>query len=118
MQFLKFIVIFMAVLIVAGLAIIGFTIFNNITSPGSSDKNHESNYHFQTCKYIGKINSFNEQEVVVCTSSGNSSLFQLYEDGWKLINVNPVGSEDVSAKAWLEEGEGFLQFFLEKKSKN
>ena len=65
----------MAVLIVAGLAIIGFTIFNNITSPGSSDKNHESNYHFQTCKYIGKINSFNEQEVVVCTSSGNSSLF-------------------------------------------
>ena len=117
MQFLKFIVIFMAVLIVAGLAIIGFTIFNNITSPSSSDKSYESNYHFQTCKYICKINSFNEQEVVVCTSSGNSSLFQLYEDGWKLINVNPVGSEDVSAKAWLEEGEGFLQFFLEKKSK-
>jgi len=106
MQFLKFIVIFMAILIVAGLAIIGFTIFNNITSSDSSDSNYKLNYHFQTCKYIGKVHSFDEQKTISCTNSGNSSLFQLYEDGWKIINVIPS-----------EEGEGFLQFFLEKKLK-
>ncbi len=106
MQFLKFIVIFMAILIVAGLAIIGFTIFNNIDS---LDKNYKSNYHFQTCKYTGEAQEFDEGAAIQCTNSGPSALSELYQDGWRLINVVPVENSDIATT--------HLQFFLEKRRK-
>ena len=103
----------MAILIVAGLAIIGFTIFNNIDS---LDKNYKSNYHFQTCKYTGEAQEFDEGAAIQCTNSGPSALSELYQDGWRLINVvsdvisvERVENRDVNITE--------LKFFLEKRRK-